>query len=482
MGGSGGTRASTAGRLVRGAVLLAVAGLLVGASLAPAGAQVELTRGSAAATATVAGINIPYGGANISIDAGVANASYFEGTAKASAILLEPNALRITNVIKSCDADFALPLPEATTADTNAAGGKATTAHKEAGPGVGVEDAAAEPGSKGRSTVTGAGFGIPGVVEVSGGTALTSTALDQPGQARTMRAEVRTDALSLLGGLIELEGLRWVVQQQANGADDRSIQGKDDTTFSVGAIRIGGVPLPTATPADLATAFASINAITGASGLNLRMPKVIPNGAQGLEYTPLQIAIGGETAAAFLYPLIAGGGGTSLVDLFNSLTQPLIFEPSTCNSLLGVFKASPEANQLLNTLGVYAPIILSAFAASLNGGAELDLNVGGARTVYDATWFPPRSIPTIDRSPTPTAAAVDPIPGSVTPGRPPTALGGAARVSTSCRSTSPVGRPGCWKGRGPLAATAAAVVTLGLFATDEAVRRRRQARATQETP
>ena len=464
-------------------VLLVAPALLLAASLAPAHAQTELTRGSAAATATVAGLNIPYSGANIGIDVGVSNSSFFEGTAKASAIALEPGALRITSIIKACDADFALPIPPATSADTNAAGGKATSAHKELGPGLGTEDASAEPGSRSQGKAVGGAFGIPGVVEVAGGEALTSTALDAGAQARTLRSEVRTGTVSLLGGLVEIEGLRWVVEQRAVGADSRTIKAQDATSFSVGSIRLGGVALPSATPADIEASLASINQVTGPMGLQLRMPRVIPNGAHDLELTPLAVALGGDTAAGpYLYPLIAGGGGTSLVDLFNSLTQPLVFDPASCNSLLGLVRLNPEANQILNTLGIYAPVILSAFAAALNGGAEMNLNVGGVRTLYDAAYYAPRTIPTFALGTTIPGPPGLPTAGSVTPGRAAVPqVGAPERISTTCRSTSPVGRPGCWKGRASLAATVAAVVVLGLFATDELGRRRRT-RSTQEKP
>lgn len=468
-----GTRQAAVARRLSAAI---VATLLVTVAVrSPARAQVELTPGSGGATATVAGLNIPYGGANLGIDVGQSNASFFELTAKASAVTLEPAIIRIANVLKACGGDFTFPIPDPTLADTNAAGGRAATGHKDLGAGVGVEDASAAPGSRSASSVTAGQFGIPGLLDLSGGVAKTSTELDQAGQARSVRAEVRTGTLSLVGGLVEIEGMRWLVAQRAVGPDSRTLEVTEDTSFSIGAVRLAGLPLPVATAKDLETTIASLNQMLQPMGLQLRLPRLVPNGANGREYTPFQVALGGDTAAAPLYPLISGGGGTSLVDIYNAVTQPAIVDPVGCNSLAGLLKASPEVNQVFTTIGIYAPVILSAFAAALGGGAELNINVGGARTTFDASYYAARIQPAA-LSPTsspPTGSRVGAVPPAVTPSTSEVALGTPEKVSTTCRSTSPVGRPGCWKGLGPIAATLAAVVALGLFVTDETLRRRR---------
>lgn len=446
------------------------------AVLAPARADVELTPGSAAAQATVGELNIPYGGANVGVAVGTTNASFFEGTGKSSAIVLEPAFLRIPSVLKLCGGELVVTVPPPTVADSATPGGPVSNT-KEVGPDLGVERAAAEPGSHGGSSVTTSAFGLPGVVELRGGEADTDARLDVGSQTRAARAEVRTGSVSLVDGLIELRGLRWTIDQAAVGADSRSIEATQDARFSVGSVTLAGLPLPSSTAEELRSTVASLNSVLDPIGLELRLPEVRAFGANGVQITPLTVAIGGDPVyGPALYPLLAGPENTSLINLFNSATQPLIFEPATCNSLFGLLKASPELNTFVNTLGTYTPVILSAAAAAINGGAELNFNIGGVRTTYDATYYAPRAVapPSVTRPSTAGAPAT----GSSTPGVapvPPSELASSpTKISTSCATTSPVGKPGCWKGTGPVAATLAAVLTAGLFATDELVRRRRR--------
>jgi hypothetical protein len=458
-----------------------VTGLLAFAAWSPARAETELVAGSAAASATVAEINVPYGGANVGASAGLANASYFERSAKASASVFEPSFLRLSTILKFCDTGFPIDLPLPTSATASEATGP-DAHHKEQVPGVAVEDASAEPGSHSHSLVVSGSFGIPGVVELAGGEAETEARLDPGVQARSARAEVRAGTIVLAGGLVELRGSRWTSAQQAIGPDSRTLEVTQQPEFELGAIVLAGLPLPTATPAELEDTLASVNQLLGPLGIQVRLPKVKAVGDRGVEVTSLTIAIGGDPVyGPALFNLIAGPDGTSLINLYNTLTQPTLIDPATCNSLFGLLKASPELNSLVNTFGTVAPIVVSAVAAAFNGGAEVDVNIGGVRTTYDATYFPPRTVAIPAPRPAPNTVAG--VPGSVVaaPASGPTELAGSpTKVSSSCATTSPVGRPGCWKGSGPIAATLAAAVTAGLFATDELGRRRRRARSIEE--
>jgi hypothetical protein len=477
--GLGGRLAARRSRALGAAV---AACLVAFAVRAPARAETELVAGTAAATATVAEINIPYGGANIGTVAGLSNASYFEGSAKASSVTFEPSFLRLAAVFKFCGGGFPVTLPPPTEANTNDAGGPVAH-HKEGAPGLGVEDAAAEPGSHGHSTVTTGVIGLPGVVEGSGGAAQTDARLDPGAQARTTRAEVRMGELSLAGGLVKLSGLRWTSSLSAVGADHRSIQEDQTSGFELGSMTLAGLPLPTGTTDALASSVASVNQVLAPMGIQLRLPEVKPFGERGVQVTPLTIALGGDPVyGPALFSLLGGPDNTSLVSLYNTITQPTLIEPATCNSLFGLLKLAPETNTLVNTLGTLAPIVLSAVAAAVNGGAEVDVNVGGTRSSYDATYFEARGVaPTPPAASAPAAPSGGGQPAAIAPSGATELAGSPTKVSTSCATTSPVGRPGCWKGSGPIAATLAAAVTVGLFATDELGRRRRRARSTEET-
>jgi hypothetical protein len=212
---------------------------------------------------------------------------------------------------------------------------------------------------------------------------------------------------------------------------------------------------------------------------------VVPHGPQGFTYTPLTVALGGDTAyGKVLYPFIAGTNDYSVVTLFLKITQPTIFDPSNCEQLGGVFKIDDRLNFTWNYIGATTPVLLSAFAAAINGGAEVDLELGGVLTTIDDTYYPPRVAPArpVVRRVVPTLApnvvAPAPAPLETRPAPPPPTPVIAPRVRTTtsqCDTTSPVGRPGCWKGAAPIAAALAGSLTLGLLVTDEIVRRRRLA-------
>ncbi len=471
--GRGGRR-----RAVSGCAALLATGLLAFAALAPAHAEEPLTKGSGAADATVVALNIPYAGANIGLNAGHVDASYIDDTAKSSALTFDPALLRLATVLQVCGGAFPVKLTDPTSADTNAAGQRAVSNTKAVAPGVGEESASAEPGAHAQSRATAGALGLPGIAEVSGGTATSEVRLDVARRTRTMTASVQTGALSLAAGLVQLEGLRWDLRQEAAGADHRSTKTTTTGTFRVGRLALAGVPLPAETPDQLATSLATVNQALAPLGLQIRLPRLVPYGSTGKQLTPLTVALGGATTyGPLLYPLLAGPDATSVVNLFNSVTQPTLFEPTTCTELFGALQQVPEANQVLNTVGVLAPLVLGVTAASINGGAEVDLEVGGARTTYDDTSYPPRARPA-PPTPAPRAPAVagaPAAPAATAPTGPgPATVSSPVLTRIACRTTSPVGTPGCSKGAAALAASLAAAVTVAHDEGDELWRRRRR--------
>jgi hypothetical protein len=459
--------------------------LLAFAAQAPAHADEELTKGSGAADATVVALNIPYAGANIGLNGGHVDASYIDDTAKSSALTLDPAFLRLATVLQVCGGAFPVQLTDPTSADTNAAGQRAVSNTRSVAPGVGEESASAEPGAHARSRATAGALGIPEIAEVSGGVSTSEVRLDVAERTRTMTASVRTGSLTLAAGLVQLEGLRWDLRQEAAGADHRSTATTTAGTFSVGSLTLAGIPLPASTPDQLASSLATVNQALAPFGLQIRLPRLVAYGSTGKQLTPLTVALGGATTyGPILYPLLAGPDATSVVNLFNSVTQPALFEPTTCTELFGALQQVPQANRVLNTVGVLAPLLLGVVAAAINGGAELDLEVGGARTTYDDTYYPPHALvppPTTGPAatggpPGPAAPVVGPAPSG------PAVVAQPVLTRIACRTTSPVGSPGCSKGAAALAASLAAVVTLVLLGGDELWRRRRRPEPLEVSP
>lgn len=453
---------------------------LFGASVSAHADTVELTPGSAAATADVLGLNIPYGGANLGIGFGTANASYFEQNAKASAISVDPGFLRLSSIVGTCNSGFPIKLPEPTRADTNASGGKPqsnTRNGSTSGFGARTETAAVSTGSYALGELTSVSGGLADLVKGTGGLARTEVRLNQKERSRTSHAIADSGTITLLGGLVQIRGMRWEITQKAVGADSRSHTVTNEHSFTIGSAMLGGQKLATGSPEQMAKAVELINKTTGRFGLRLRLPALVRNGATGLELTPMTIAIGGDTLyGPALYPLLAGPQRTSVINLFNKITNPLVFDAATCKELFGAFEPYPQLNAGWNSIGVIAPIVLSAAAASINGGAELDVEIGGVRSTFDDTYYPPRVSTQRPSLPLPVVETIV-TPGSKTTRSAPQIVAiESVRTTSSCRSTSAAGRASCWKGLAPLAAVLAAGVCAALIATDEVVRRRRTAR------
>jgi hypothetical protein len=125
---------------------------------------------------------------------------------------------------------------------------------------------------------------------------------------------------------------------------------------------------------------------------------------------------------------------------------------------------------------------------SLDGGGELDLNLGGAQTTIDDTYYRTPSIGSPAFLTTEGAVAgasartqrSDPSTVEVAPAAgviPVTQL--AVRQDASCHTTSGVGHPMCWAGHAAAGAIAVAAFTVALLAADEALRRRRSQRRAE---
>ncbi|HWW54595.1 MAG TPA: hypothetical protein VNY84_12540, partial [Acidimicrobiales bacterium] len=477
------------GGLARLAGAALATGLLAFAVLAPAHADEQtFTAGSGAGSADVFGLNIPYGGANIGFGLGESTANYFENNAAASAQSIDPAFLALSSILKVCGQSFPIALPNPTTADTNQSGGKPDM-HNRSSAGGGAsaanESAKAYPNADGIGDTTGAAFAFGGLVQMAGGSARSEARLQSAQRTRTASTDVTVSSVSLLDGLVQLAGMRWHLQEVVSGADSRSHTVTKSATFSIAAVKLAGLTLPTATADQLRSTIGLINNTTRPLGLQIRLPQVTSSGTKGFIFSPMTIALGGATSyGKVLYPLIAGTSGLSLVNIFNKLAEPTVFDPTNCRELGGLLKTSPQLNTLWNTVGLYTPIIVSAFAAAINGGAEVDVDIGGSRTSVDDTYFPPRSLPplagptgsivfpsAVGTTATGTAPTAVPVEASPPSSTVVTTITSAGRIA--CRTTSPVGSPGCWKGAGPVAAGLAGAVTLGLLGTDELWRRRR---------
>lgn len=520
MRGDGGVvlsrRASERGRSrgARRAVALGAAasiGLLSVA--APGRAQPEpsqvregIVLGTGKATASVLQPVLAAGELKLNVIVGEASSNYQDETARAASTTLDVPLLRAgaSTVCGQPATDFGALLPAPVAADTAKRGNREPVS-AASDPGqdlVLTQRAKAVPGAKASSETTIASLAT-GLIDLHGIRATTEVGVDPDTRTRTATARTDVADVSLLGGLVRIEGPRWLLSQRQVGADHRADERSLTSRFTLGAIVIS----PAAVPAGLleglaglggplldqlvagtelripllpeqpvADLLATVNPILAPLGLRIQLPELTsPKGVDRHELSPLRVVVGGPDwilAPVFSQLL----NNPAAAEIQNALVETL-FDPAACQQLGGLMQGIPELNSLYNSLGSYAPFLL-AIVTGVLGGGEVALNVGGVATELDDTYYPPLSFggPVLSSSPPPVTAAevaLDrPAPGGSSPSAPSAAIT-SSRASSRCETTSPAGRPGCWIGNARLAVALASATVVALFAVDEVVRRRR---------
>ena len=302
-------------------------------------------------------------------------------------------------------------------------------------------------------------------------------------------ADWHGDSYVEIDGLVTIKGAKWTLTQNYDGLDSRTRKAKETHAFTFDGISLNptaGLPLPLpkisipiATPAGAASAVKTINTLLEPVGLTIQLPRFDDNGKGRLTMTPLVVQLGGPNWLAT--PIL--GGVLSQEQLINLQTKlfQFLFDPKDCNQLFGLMNALPPLNSRYNSLGNTAPLLVAAAIGVLSGGSTT-LSIGGVATALDDTYFAPFNFGGPATVQSGTNNYVAPVPG--TPGRvikrtrPVQAFETSSKTS-KCHTSSPAGKPGCWRGLAPLAAAAAGVVAIGSLVADEVSTRRRVARLTR---
>ena len=432
------------------------------------------TPGSAFAEAQPFGITIVYNSANIGVGVGTARAQYSSSSAKAVGAPFNFGLAGLITSLQFCGVSPVPPgsLPEPLEASTDAAGGQPVerSAGSQQGVAFGAARLRAAPNASAEADVTALGFDLPTIAAFSGGRSHARVVSDPAGRARSAAADTSGD-LVLLDGLVRLEGMRFRVAQTSVGADHRASERGAESDVALGALTLAGVPVPL--PDDPDQGVAALNTLLGPLGLRFRAPQVVAEGSNGLRMTPLTVSIGGDSLYSDLVRQL--GSDPALVGLQRAL-QTGLFDSTTCAQLGGVMQAFPQLNSLYNVIGVLAPVFLAVVVSAAGGDGSIDVEVGGARTKIDDTLyegsFTRREPAAVSPAPAHRPAVAAPATDGVAAPPDVETIGPVARASTRCATTSPAGRPGCWRGLAPLGALAALGVTAALLAVDE-VRRRR---------
>lgn len=467
---------------MRRAAAGAIAGTLVAVGAPRSGAAVPFTPGQGFAGAQAAAVQFQYGGASLGFSVAAASGQYQDGTATASAATLESGFLTLVSGLQTCGMRGFPPgvLPPTSTVSTNSNENRGPVHASDPGTAtLGASDVRAAPNADGDAAVAGAALTIPGLVAVSGGTVHTRATTVPGTRHRTSVADVSEGDVSLLGGVVRLQGLHWRAAVDVTGADSRTDRRVQTPAFDGGTVTVGGVTAPF--PKD-ARGVDALNAVTKPLGVQFRLPTTRSQdgpGVSGATVGPLTLALGGKTLIGPVLHQLAGN-----LPALEAALKPGVFDPTGCNELGGLLKRAPQLNSSWNLLATGYPILAAALIGSLDGGGEVDLNLGGTEASIDDTYYPASAFGSpvfITTGPAGSGRVAAPPVEGTTPmaadgptagtALAPTEL--AVRRDVRCETTSGAGRPMCWPGRAADGAVAVALLTVGLLSGDEAVRRRR---------
>ena len=295
---------------VRGAAVLGLGCTVLLAVSPPAPADSPFVQGSGDAVANVGRVVARASGLPLAVTFGGALGHYQGITARGESATLDLGVLGVllTTSTGGCGAGQSPfspdQLPKRTVADSRSGGTSASKDVAGGGPvGAGREEASAKPGALGQAAYTSAALEL-GDLLASGEGRSSSVAELVDGHERRAQAQVRFGNIDIANGLVSLRGLRWTAEQRTGAGG--LVTGAEGT-FGVDTVKVAGVPLPTATPLELAAAFGAANQAIAPFGLRLEPPRVTKTTAdREVRVTPLKLVLGDGTAAKpLLGPLMS---------------------------------------------------------------------------------------------------------------------------------------------------------------------------------
>jgi len=393
------------GATVRAATAMVGLGcaVLLGAPVpAPAAAEGSFVTGSADAAANVGRLVARASGLPLASTYGAALGHYQGTTARGEAATLDLGVLGVMlTTPMGCGRAPLSPdqLPKRTVADSHAGAASASKDVAGSGPvGAGREEASARPDAKGDAAYTSAALGF-GQLLVAGEGRSAATAELVEGKERRASATVRFGNVDLAGGLVSLRGLRWAAEQHTGPGGAVVAAGG---TFGIDTIVVGGLPLPTDTPLQLAAAFGAANAVLGPFGLRLEPPELTKtSGDREVRVTPLKLVLGDGTAARpLLGPLMSAAqpGREALLEAMKGLGRG-----GDCN---------------LGQAGGFAFTFADVVAAAMEGAGGIDLELGGVLATTEGVDYGdpfgliPPGLPTVAPVVAPAAQPHPPAPTS----------------------------------------------------------------------
>jgi len=443
---------------IAGSVVIALVGAQVAAPPSAIADGPPTQPGSAFASGVVLAANPQYGGLSLVVRGGQATASYTGGQTVA-----DSQAVNLGYVGGLLGATYTAPLDALEAA--SAAGASSRSADG------GIETVSVDPSPESAGATTSLSpVSISSLLSITGhSTAHVSYAggKDQEADAAT------TMAVSLVGGLVTLNGLSWAAHQvMGDGATSTA-------TFSMTSATVAGQTIDIVNPAQLPSVIALANKVLTGNGLTLTLPaKSTDAVTDTVTIGPLRLAMTGTVVT------------NTVLGALNPTETTLVLE-------IGKLLAA-DSNAEFQTIASYvgdAELVGGIVLGILAGGGVIDLDLGGASVDTEAApqFVNPLAASGAQAPPSqPSSSAV--VQPGVTPsgssvvttgGTPPLVIPGhevatATPSSTAlftslrrCVTTSPSGHPGCWSGAAPLGAALLLVIGGVLFASDIVRSRRR---------
>jgi hypothetical protein len=417
--------------------------------------------GAAVASSSFVTVGPQFGGFNLSLTLGSSAASLQGGDASSSSQDVYLGEL-------GADLKLSSSATNALTADS----GTGTTSKTGGTGNTEAVTASASPESASATTAP-LSESLPGLLQVIG--KATASVSYTAGKVQTADAQAVVQ-LSLGDGLVTLNGLTWSASQHLGTPSVNS------GSFSVASISVGSTKLPTLTQAELNSAVSLANNALAVLGLTIFLPAVTTDALTGaITVSGLDLRLTGtKTTNAVLEPLLAE-------------------EPQIEKDLDGAIASTGELATLAGSGELVGDVMLGVLA----GAGQVNLILGGASAgssaapagyqfgsggssssdTYTGSTFLPSTgsnfgssfgVPT---SPTATSGTSTTLPAKTA-----AEAAGSAPVAMHCETTSPSGRPGCWRSVGTDIAAGLLIGGAALFAVDFRQSRRRRFLRPKETP
>lgn len=418
-------------------------------------ASQPLQPGTAAAGANLLGVSPGVSGLTLTTTIGESSAALEHEQSQSKSAIVDLGSLGLVLATNQFCGRSSLPeseQPRPITADSETG---PHLADKSTAPGIGQEHVAATTNPKAASaSTTSIGESLPGIFTVTG----TSNASVRfiPGKGQVATSTV-TEDVTLLKGLVKLEGMSWRASRTAGTSSSRM------THFSFGQVTLGGVPMKAST-SSTAAGIKAINKVLAPFGFAFLQPTQTENTETGaVSIGPMTLRFHGSS----LDRTLVSPAVNAVIGLENLLAKNSTAGPDCLQIRQLIYNASTNVESLLN-VGL----------AISEGAGNLDVDFGGATAAaQNATNYtnpfggsgpptnplgnassppPSQTQPSINANPPITDPGTATVPPSTGVPQVATPTGNVVG-KTVCRSTSTVGSQHCWRG----IATIASVIALG---------------------